>query len=161
MQKKLEEKEKQLEDKREKLLEDVEEEKQRIIDKAKKEVNEIIALLSKGDLKLHEVIELKARLDELEESDDEIVIYNEEINQGDYVSIPSLNLSGVVKRLKDGKATISSDSGMTLTVSGPSATATSRANSNWFSGVRGRSAARSTKSSSCGKTRTPETACVS
>ena len=43
--------------------------------------------------------------------------YNEEIKVGDYVSIPALNINGIVKRIKDGKATISSDGGMTLNVS--------------------------------------------
>lgn len=105
-----------LKERREKLLESVEEEKRQIIEKTKKEIEEIIAALSKGDLKLHEVIELKAKLEELEESTD-VVIYNEEIAVGDAVSIPSLNLDGVVKRIKDGKATVSSSGGMTLTVS--------------------------------------------
>ena len=117
LEKKLDNQEKLLKEKREQLLEDVNEEKLRIIEKAKKEVNEIISALSNGDLKLHEVIELKAKLEELEDNEDEILIYNEEINVGDYVSIPSLNLNGLVKKIKGEKAIISSDSGMTLTVS--------------------------------------------
>ena len=113
--KKLDSEQKLLKERREKLLEDVENEKRQIIEKAKKEVEEIIAALSKGDLKLHEVIELKAKLEQLEDSAD-VIIYNEDIQVGDYVSIPSLNLSGIVKRIKEGKATIASDGGMTLNV---------------------------------------------
>ena len=105
-----------LKERREKLLESVEDEKRELIEKTKREIDEIIAALSKGDLKLHEVIELRAKLDELEENT-EVVIYNEEIEVGDYVSIPSLNLNGIVKRIKDDKATVSSDAGMTLNVS--------------------------------------------
>ena len=86
-----------------------------MIEDTKKEIEEIIAAMSKGDLKLHEVIELKAKIEELEENT-EIVNYNEEIKVGDAVSIPSLNINGVVKRIKDEKAVISSDAGMDLTV---------------------------------------------
>ena len=113
---KLENDQKLLKERKEKLLETVENEKNQIIEKTKDEIDEIIAALSKGDLKLHEVIELKAKLDDLEDSAD-VILYNEEIKIGDYVSIPSLNLNGLVKRIKNDKATISSDSGLTLTVS--------------------------------------------
>ena len=116
LERKLDNDEKLLKERREKLLESVEDEKRELIEKTKREIDEIIAALSKGDLKLHEVIELRAKLDELEENT-EVVIYNEEIEIGDYVSIPSLNLNGIVKRIKDGKATVSSDAGMTLNVS--------------------------------------------
>ena len=116
LEKKLDNDQKLLKERREKLLEDVENEKRQIIEKTKKEVEDIIAALSKGDLKLHEVIELKAKLEELEDSAD-VVIYNEDIQVGDFVSIPSLNLNGIVKRIKDDKATISADGGMTLNVS--------------------------------------------
>ena len=116
LEKKLDGEQRLLKERREKLLEDVENEKRQIIEKTKKEIEEIIAALSKGDLKLHEVIELKAKLEELEDSTD-VVIYNEDIQVGDAVSIPSLNINGIVKRIKDGKATISADGGMTLNVS--------------------------------------------
>ena len=116
LEKKLDNDDKILKERRDKLLEDVENEKRQIIEKAKKEVEEIIAALSKGDLKLHEVIELKAKLEELEEGTD-VVIYNEEIVVGDFVSIPSLNINGIVKRINGGKATVAGDNGMTLNVS--------------------------------------------
>ena len=116
LQTKLNNDEKLLKERREKLLEDVEKEKKQIIDKVKDDIEDIIAVMSKGDLKLHEVIELKAKIEELEDNAD-IVEYNEIIEVGDYVSIPSLNLNGVVKRIKDSKATISTDAGMTLNVS--------------------------------------------
>ena len=116
LEKKLDNDDKILKERRDKLLSDVENEKRQIIEKAKKEVEDIIAALSKGDLKLHEVIELKAKLEELEDNAD-VVIYNEEIVVGDFVSIPSLNINGIVKRINGGKATVASDNGMTLNVS--------------------------------------------
>lgn len=111
----LDNKEKLLETKRNKLLEDVQEEKKRIIDNAKKSVNEIISLMQKGDLKLHEVIELKSKLDDLQEKE-ETVIYNEQIEVNDYVSIPSIGLSGLVIKIKNKKAHINSDTGMSVDV---------------------------------------------
>ena len=116
LEKKLDNEEKLLKERREKLLEEVEDEKHQLIENAKKEVEEIISMLSKGDLKLHEVIELKQKIEDLEDNT-EVVTYNEEIAVGDYVTIPSLNLSGIVRRIKGNKASISSDGGMTLDVS--------------------------------------------
>lgn len=116
LEKKLDNDDKILKERRDKLLSDVENEKRQIIEKAKSEVEDIIAALSKGDLKLHEVIELKAKLEELEDNAD-VVIYNEEIVVGDFVSIPSLNINGIVKRINSGKATVAGDNGMTLNVS--------------------------------------------
>ena len=112
---KLENDKKLLKDRREKLLEDVNNEKQQIIDKAKKDVDEIISALSKDGTKLHEVIELKKKLEELEESPDSI-IYDEQIVVGDYVSIPSLNINGRVIRFNGQKAHINSDSGFSFDV---------------------------------------------
>ncbi len=108
--------EKILKERRDDLLDSVNEEKRQIIEQTRKEIDEIIAALSKGDLKLHEVIELRAKLDELEENVD-VVIYNEEIQIGDYVSIPSLDIKGIVKSIKGQKANIASDAGMMITVS--------------------------------------------
>ncbi len=113
--KKLENDEKILLERRENLLKDVKEEKERLIEKAKKEVDEIISLLSKGDLKLHEVIELKKKVDDLKEKEEEI-LYNEEIEIGDYVSLPSLNINGKVLRINKGKVHIVSDDGLSYDV---------------------------------------------
>lgn len=104
-----------LEIKRSKLLEDVENEKKRLIEKAKKEIDEIMALLKGGDIKLHDVIELKHRIEELEE-DETVETFDEEIIEGDKVTVPSLELDGVVKRIKGSKATIFTTSGMTLEI---------------------------------------------
>lgn len=101
-----------LKQRRENLLESVNKEKEQIINNAKEEVEEIISVLSKDkDMKLHEVIALKKKLDELEEAP-ETIIYDEEIKEGDYVSIPALNITGKVSRINGNKAHILTDSGM-------------------------------------------------
>ena len=53
--------------------------KAKLINKTKKEIEEIIKMLSSGDMKLHEVIELKKRIDELEN--------NEEMDDFDHIKI--------------------------------------------------------------------------
>ena len=104
-----------LKDRRQGLLESVNKEKEQIIAHAKEEIDDIISKLSRGDMKLHEVIELKHKLEELEDVPEDI-IYDEEIKQGDYVSVPSLNVEGRVDRLKGSKAHINSDSGLSFDV---------------------------------------------
>ena len=115
LQKRVNSEEELLKNKRENLLESVNKEKEQIINHAKEEVDYILSQLSKDGVKLHEVIELKHQLDDLEESP-ETILYDEEIKEGDYVSIPSLNISGRVRRLKDKKAHIDSDSGLSFDV---------------------------------------------
>lgn len=113
LEKKLESDEQLLKDRRNKLLEDVKEEKQQIIDKAKQEVDDIISALSKDGTKLHEIIDLKKKLEDLEESE-EIIDYNEEIHNGDYVSIPALSINGRITRINGNKARIVSDAGLSF-----------------------------------------------
>ena len=104
-----------LKTRRDKLLEDVNEEKQEIINRAKEEVDEILSALSKDGTKLHEVIELKKKLEQLQDAP-ETISYNEEIQVNDYVEIPSLSVSGRVIRLNGNKAHINSDSGLSFDV---------------------------------------------
>ena len=102
-----------LEEKRERLLKDVQREKEEIIRKAKEQIDDILSMLNKSDLKLHEIIELKKEIEELEESE-EVVEFNEELQVGDYVSYPSLELSGKIISIKGNKAKITSDNGFTF-----------------------------------------------
>ena len=113
--KKLSIEEDNLKNRKEHLLEDVEKEKQQIIDSAMEEVDEVIANLSKGNIKLHEAIESKKKLDDLK-SAPETIIYDEEIRINDYVALPSLNMEGRVERIKQDKAYIISDSGFSFEV---------------------------------------------
>lgn len=113
--KKIENDEKLLKQRRDSLLEDVENEKSQIIQNAKDEIKFILSKLSNGDIKLHEVIALKKELEELEDSP-ESIDYNEEVKVNDYVSIPTLNISGKIMRIQGNKARIQGDNGMAFDV---------------------------------------------
>ena len=103
------------ESKKENMMKDVKEEKEELIANTKKEIEDIISKMHNSDMKVHEVIALKKELEELEEKEEDVV-YNEEINVDDYVSIPSMNIYGKVNRIKGSKAHIVSDSGMAFDV---------------------------------------------
>lgn len=115
LQKRLESNEQNLENRREKLLEDVKEEKELIIKKVKEEIDYYISQMKNPDIKLHEIIEIKKKIEELEE-EEIIEDYEDEISLGDYVSIPSLSIYGRVDRIKGSKAHVQSDSGMAFDV---------------------------------------------
>ena len=104
-----------LKNQKEHLLEDVRKEKEQIIEDTKAEIDEIIKALSKEDIKLHEVVELKKKVESLEE-DIESIIYDEEISIGDYASIPSLNLEGKITRIKGQKATLVTLDGLSVEI---------------------------------------------
>ena len=106
---------KNLEEKREKLLSSVEEEKQELIEETKSKIDEIMKVLSTGDVKLHDVIALKKKVEELEASN-ELEHFKEDIKVNDHVVIPSLEIYGIVKRINGEKATINSDSGISLEI---------------------------------------------
>lgn len=113
--KKLESDENNLQIRRDKLLEDVKDEKEKLLKEAKDTISFILSKLNNSDIKLHEVIELKKQLDELEENED-VADFNEEIQIGDYVSIPALNINGKVERFAGKKAHILSDNGIVFDV---------------------------------------------
>ena len=106
---------KNLEDKRNKLLSTVETEKEELIEETKSKIDEIMKVLSLGDVKLHDVIALKKKVEELEASN-ELEHFKEDIKVNDQVSIPSLEIYGIVKRINGDKATIYSDSGISLEI---------------------------------------------
>ena len=106
---------KNLEDKRNKLLSTVETEKEELIEETKSKIDEIMKVLSTGDVKLHDVIALKKKVEELEASN-ELEHFKEDIKVNDQVSIPSLEIYGIVKRINGDKATIYSDSGISLEI---------------------------------------------
>lgn len=84
-----------------------------VISKAKEEVKEIISTLSKPDIKLHEAIEAKKKLDDLliEESSFDNK-GNEKISLNDYVSLPSFGVEGKITRINGKKIEITSSNGM-------------------------------------------------
>ena len=113
--KKLANEEELFENRKENMLKDVKEEKAELIENAKKEISDIISKMHNSDMRVHEVIELKKELEELEEKEEEVV-YNEDITINDYVSIPSMNIYGRVMRMKGNKAHIVSDGGLAFDV---------------------------------------------
>ncbi len=113
--KKLENDESTLKMRREKLMDEVKEEKQQILDKARKEIDEIIASINQDGMELHEVAKIKKRFNDLQDAPEEIV-YNEQIEINDYVEIPSLSIYGRVTRINGNKAHVSSDSGLAYDV---------------------------------------------
>lgn len=113
--KKVENEKELLKEKRESLLESVKEEKQQIIDNAKEEISDILSALSRGDIKPHEIVNLKKQLEELEDAP-ETIVYDEEIKEGDYVSVPSAGISGRVARIDGNKAHLNSDVGLSFDI---------------------------------------------
>ncbi|MCR5079491.1 MAG: Smr/MutS family protein, partial [Bacilli bacterium] len=114
--KSLKSKEKALEMREEKLMSDVEKRKQKILDDAKREVEDALYELRSPNLKLHEAIQVKKKIENMEKVE-ETPLYNEPIKVGDYASIPSLGLEGRVTKLSNSKAEIVSDNGFPFSVS--------------------------------------------
>ncbi|MBO4682674.1 MAG: Smr/MutS family protein, partial [Bacilli bacterium] len=104
-----------LKERREKLLESVKEEKQEMLDSTREELSNIIKIMSKGNLSLNEVISLRKRVEELEDKE-ETEVFDEKIEVGDVVSIPSLELYGKVDRINGSKAHFVSETGISLEV---------------------------------------------
>ena len=115
LEKKLDNDEKILKDRRAKFFEEVNEEKQQIIDKARENINEIIKEINRDGMLPHEVAEIRRKINELEDAPEDIT-YNEDIKSNDYVEIPSLSISGRVIRINGNKAHVVSDSGLSFDV---------------------------------------------
>ena len=101
--KELERQKDNLKHQKENLLSEVKKEKEQIIEEAQEKIDELIKELSNPDLKLHEVIEIKKKIENLND-EVEVVSYNEKIEVNDYVSIPSMNIEGRVERINGKKA---------------------------------------------------------
>lgn len=114
--KKLDADEKQLKEKRERLLLDVNEEKEEIVNKAKKEIEEIIASLKQDGTTIQEA---RTKMHVIEDMVDgqELVTYDEELKENDYVSIPTYDMNGRISKIEKNKAIVIGDNGMTFTIS--------------------------------------------
>lgn len=108
---------KMLTEKREHLMETVKQEKEDMLEEARSEIDTILRAMNGTDLKLHEVIELKKKLNELEDNEEEKLIFNEEIKVDDYVSIPSLDLVGRVIAIRGSNARVNTETGISMSVS--------------------------------------------
>lgn len=104
-----------LKERKDDLLEEVKNEKDQILEELSEEVNSIIKQLSSGDLKLHEAINLKKKVEELKDSET-IISYNEKIEVNDFVIVPHLGLEGKVTRINKNKAHLVCKDGMSVDV---------------------------------------------
>lgn len=100
---------------KENLLQEVKEEKAKIIADAEEKIDEIIKSVTNKDVKPHEVIEAKKEVENLKD-EVEVITYDEEIKEGDYVSIPSMNIEGKVTRIKGKKAHVTSNDGFSYDI---------------------------------------------
>ena len=102
---KLKSKEHALKNKEEKLLSVVEKKKEKMLQDAQKEIEDALYELRSPDVKLHEVIKAKKKLENLV-AKGEVEQFDETISIGDYVSLPSLGIEGKVVSLTKKSAEI-------------------------------------------------------
>lgn len=100
-----------LKNKKEALLEDVETTKAKMIEDAKKQINDILKVLNNPNAKAHELIEAKTKLKNLEENGEDFN-ENEPISEDDYVEIADLELIGKVIKINKEKVEIITVDGM-------------------------------------------------
>ena len=102
-----------LKDKKENLLSDVELEKTKMIEDAKRKINEVLKILDKPNIKQHELIEAKTKLKALEENGEDFDS-NDEISLGDYVEVADLDIVGKVIKINKDKVELISTDGMSV-----------------------------------------------
>lgn len=110
-------KEKALSLREEHFLSDVEAKKKKMLSDYENEIDEIMQTLNKngGTVKLHEVIDAKHKLNDLEE-DYSQETFDEKLKVGDYVNVPSLFVTGRIKSINGNKINIVSKEGLSLHV---------------------------------------------
>jgi DNA mismatch repair protein MutS2 len=85
-----------------------------IINKTSQEVDQLIKDLSKPNIKLHEAIEIKSKLDALKTISHNDETLNETIQIGDYIEIIDTDFVGKVLSVNGNKLTISTSSGLSI-----------------------------------------------
>ncbi|MDY2913516.1 MAG: endonuclease MutS2 [Candidatus Enteromonas sp.] len=103
-------KEKALAQKEEKLFGEVNKEKKKILEEAEARIDAIIASLNSPGVKLHHAIAAKRALKELHEKQEEQTFLTE-VQEGDYVSIPSLGVVGKVLKMEGKRLFIATPDG--------------------------------------------------
>lgn len=111
--KELASKEKTLAEREEKLFGEVKEEKRKIIEEAERQIDEIISSLNSPEVKLHQAIAAKKRLEELHEKQAEQTFLTE-VAVGDYVSIPNLGVVGKVVKMEGKRVFIQTTDGLSF-----------------------------------------------
>jgi len=97
----------------ENYLSDVKSTKEKMLSDAQKEIDEVLASLDKPELKMHEVIAAKKRLNDLKAKQEE-VHFTGEIALGDYVENPTYGVVGKVTRISGKNIEISTADGVTF-----------------------------------------------
>ncbi len=109
----LEEKERKLSKREENYLSDVEAKKSAILEHYEDELEAILHSVQRNDVKLHEVISARSKLQNLETKTNEEE-FSDEIKVGDYVNIPSAFVSGRVDEIRGDKLLVVSKGGLTF-----------------------------------------------
>ena len=102
-----------LKGKKDNLLSDVEITRNKMIEDAKKQINDVLKILNKPDVKQHELIEAKTKLKELQDVTEDFVL-DEEIHLGDYAEIAGLGIVGKVVKINKDKVELISVDGMSV-----------------------------------------------
>ena len=97
----------------ENFLSDVEAKKNAMLGDYEEQMNELLKSVQRSDVKLHEVIKAKKKLEDLQ---DEVKkeTFDGPLSVGDYVAIPSLFVQGRLKEMNGNKITIVTREGLTL-----------------------------------------------
>jgi len=112
---KLEEDYKTLKEKQNNYLSDIKDIKRQMIEEAEAKIDEIVKSLKGGDLKLHEVIKAKSKLDDLNEVEIETK-FSGELQLNDYAEIPLYGVVGRVTRMSGKNIEITTKEGQTYKV---------------------------------------------
>ena len=97
----------------ENFLSDVEAKKNAMLGDYEEQMNELLKSVQRSDVKLHEVIKAKKKLEDLQEEVKKET-FDGPLSVGDYVAIPSLFVQGRLKEMNGNKITIVTREGLTL-----------------------------------------------
>lgn len=106
-----------------KLLEKAKEDKEKMLREAEEKIDELIASLNSPEVKLHQAIAAKKKLEELEEQQ-KIEEFDGEVAVGDYVKVPAFGIVGKVERIQGNKVFLSTRDGKSLQTGKQSVTKT-------------------------------------
>ena len=92
-------------------------EKNDLIIQAKEDINKIYQIMDKKDLNFSEIIAAKKSLDELlEEEKEEVITFDEEVKEGDFVEVPEYDIEGRIMKISGNSATIQTVEGLSIQV---------------------------------------------
>lgn len=106
-----------MDDIKKKMISDFEKEKHLLLEEVHLQIEEILLKLKNGTLKYHEALELKKKVDSLEEINDDFEEENDtSINVGDYILVIDNNLQGRVTIVNKNNITFVSEEGFTFNI---------------------------------------------